>query len=179
MWTLVMGKGGVGKSSTVNSLIDERVAVVSAFQSETTKAFQHARSRTSFTLNIINTLGLVEGGGLNDQDIGIIRRFLLNKTIDVFLYVDQLDSYHVGNLDMQVIRAITQLFGETQTIAIPPIVCGNCNPCSHSCTIVAGWSWRWIPWLCLETICSFAGSHLTCIRSEEEWYRCACSIRGE
>ncbi|KAH9564979.1 hypothetical protein CY35_04G053000 [Sphagnum magellanicum] len=138
MWTLVMGKGGVGKSSTVNSLIDERVAVVSAFQSETTKAFQHARSRTSFTLNIINTLGLVEGGGLNDQDIGIIRRFLLNKTIDVFLYVDQLDSYHVGNLDMQVIRAITQLFGETQTIAIPPIVCGNCNPCSHSCTIVAG-----------------------------------------
>lgn len=96
------------------------------------------RSRASFTLNIIKTLSLVEGGGLNDQDIGIIRRFLLNKTIDVFLYVDQLDSYHVGNLDMQVIRAITQLFGEIQTIAIPPIVCGNCNPCSHSCTIVAG-----------------------------------------
>jgi predicted GTPase len=113
-----MGKGGVGKSSTVNSLIDERVAVVSAFQSETTKAFQHARSRAGFTLNIINTLGLVEGGGLNDHDVGIIRRFLLNKTIDVLLYVDQLDSYHVGNLDMQVIRAITQLFGETQTIAI-------------------------------------------------------------
>jgi predicted GTPase len=111
MWTLVMGKGGVGKSSTVNSLIDERVAVVSAFQSETTKALQHARSRASFTLNIINTLGLVKGGGLNDQDIGIIRRFLLNKTIDVLLYVDQLDSYQVGNLDMQVIRAITQLFG--------------------------------------------------------------------
>lgn len=119
-----MGKGGVGKSSTVNSLIDERVAVVSAFQSETTKAFQHARSRASFTLNIINTLGLVEGGGLNDQDIGIIRRFLLNKTIDVFLYVDQLDSYHVGNLDMQVIRAITQLFGETQTMQFPQLFAG-------------------------------------------------------
>ena len=29
---LVLGKGGVGKSSTVNSLIGERVAVVSAFQ---------------------------------------------------------------------------------------------------------------------------------------------------
>ncbi len=110
-----MGKGGAGKSSTVNSLIDERVAVVSAFQSETTKAFQHARSRAGFTLNIINTLGLVEEGGLNDQDVGVIRRFLLNKTIDVLLYVDQLDCYHVGNL---VIRAITQMFGETQRIAI-------------------------------------------------------------
>jgi predicted GTPase len=68
MWTLEMGKGGVGESSTVNS---QRVAVVSAFQSETTKAFQHARSRAGFTLNIINTLGLVEGGGLNDQDIAL------------------------------------------------------------------------------------------------------------
>ncbi|KAK1304603.1 hypothetical protein QJS10_CPB11g01881 [Acorus calamus] len=30
---LVMGKGGVGKSSTVNSILGERVASVSAFQS--------------------------------------------------------------------------------------------------------------------------------------------------
>ena len=29
---LVLGKGGVGKSSTVNSLLGERVAAVSAFQ---------------------------------------------------------------------------------------------------------------------------------------------------
>lgn len=29
---LVMGKGGVGKSSTVNSIVGERVVAVSAFQ---------------------------------------------------------------------------------------------------------------------------------------------------
>jgi predicted GTPase len=29
---LVLGKGGVGKSSTVNSIVGERVAIVSAFQ---------------------------------------------------------------------------------------------------------------------------------------------------
>ena len=38
-------------------------------------------------------------------------RFLLNKTIDVLLYVDRLDAYRVDNLDTQVVRAITDSFG--------------------------------------------------------------------
>lgn len=32
MTVLVMGKGGVGKSSTVNSILGERAVAVSAFQ---------------------------------------------------------------------------------------------------------------------------------------------------
>lgn len=38
-------------------------------------------------------------------------RFLLNKTIDVVLYVDRLDGYRVDNLDKQVIRALARSFG--------------------------------------------------------------------
>ena len=38
-------------------------------------------------------------------------RFLLNKTIDVLLYVDRLDAYRVDTLDTQVVRAITDSFG--------------------------------------------------------------------
>lgn len=38
-------------------------------------------------------------------------RFLLDKTIDVLLYVDRLDVYRVDNLDRQVIRAISRSFG--------------------------------------------------------------------
>ncbi|XP_042486167.1 translocase of chloroplast 34-like [Macadamia integrifolia] len=109
---LVMGKGGVGKSSTVNSIIGERVVAVSAFQSEGTRPVMVSRSRAGFTLNIIDTPGLVEGGYVNDQALEIIKRFLLNKTIDVLLYVDRLDSYRVGNLDRQVIKAITDSFGK-------------------------------------------------------------------
>ncbi|CAM6096423.1 unnamed protein product [Calypogeia fissa] len=108
---LVLGKGGVGKSSTVNSMMGERVAVVSAFQTETLRPLQCSRSRAGFTLNIIDTPGLVEGGGVNDQALEIIRRFLLNKTIDAVLYVDRLDGYRVDNLDKQVIRAIHRSFG--------------------------------------------------------------------
>lgn len=38
--------------------------------------------------------------------------FLLNKTIDVLLYVDRLDAYRVDNLDRQVVKAITDSFGK-------------------------------------------------------------------
>ncbi|OVA19960.1 AIG1 [Macleaya cordata] len=109
---LVMGKGGVGKSSTVNSLVGERVVAVNAFQSEGSRPVMVSRSRAGFTLNIIDTPGLIEGGYVNDQALEIIKRFLLNKTIDVLLYVDRLDAYRVDNLDRQIIKAITDSFGK-------------------------------------------------------------------
>ncbi|XP_038876609.1 translocase of chloroplast 34 [Benincasa hispida] len=109
---LVMGKGGVGKSSTVNSLIGERAVSVSPFQSEVPRPVMVSRSRAGFTLNIIDTPGIIEGGYINDQALEIIKRFLLNKTIDILLYVDRLDAYRVDNLEKQVIKAITDSFGK-------------------------------------------------------------------
>eukprot|EP00246_Nothoceros_aenigmaticus_P000253 TRINITY_DN1037_c0_g1_i1.p1 TRINITY_DN1037_c0_g1~~TRINITY_DN1037_c0_g1_i1.p1 ORF type:complete len:366 (+),score=68.62 TRINITY_DN1037_c0_g1_i1:42-1100(+) len=108
---LVLGKGGVGKSSTVNSLIGEKVTAANAFQSETMRPIMCSRSKSGFTLNIIDTPGLVEGGSVNDQAMDVIRKFLLDKTIDALLYVDRLDVYRVDNLDRQVIRAISRSFG--------------------------------------------------------------------
>lgn len=37
-----------------------------------------SRSRAGFTLNIIDTPGLVEGGYVNDQALEIIKRFVLS-----------------------------------------------------------------------------------------------------
>ncbi|CAH9090682.1 unnamed protein product [Cuscuta epithymum] len=109
---LVMGKGGVGKSSTVNSIIGERVVTAGAFQTEAPRPVMVSRSRAGFTLNIVDTPGLVEAGYVNDQALDIIKRFLLNKTIDVLLYVDRLDSYRVDNLDSQIVKAISNAFGK-------------------------------------------------------------------
>ncbi|VFQ80507.1 unnamed protein product [Cuscuta campestris] len=109
---LVMGKGGVGKSSTLNSIIGERVVAAGAFQAEAPRPVMISRSRAGFTLNIIDTPGLVEAGYVNDQALDLIKRFLLNKTIDVLLYVDRLDVYRVDNLDSQIVKAITNAFGK-------------------------------------------------------------------
>ncbi|KAJ0962151.1 hypothetical protein J5N97_029979 [Dioscorea zingiberensis] len=38
-------------------------------------------------------------------------RFLLNKTINVFICVDRFDVYRQDNLDRQVIKAISDSFG--------------------------------------------------------------------
>ncbi|RZC83212.1 hypothetical protein C5167_045998 [Papaver somniferum] len=111
---LVMGKGGVGKSSTVNSRVGERVVAVSAFQvGYLIQCFNDVSFFwAGFTLNIIDTPGLIEGGYVNDQALEIIKRFLLNKTIDVLLSVDRLDAYRVDNLDRQIIKAISDSFGK-------------------------------------------------------------------
>ncbi|TYI14805.1 hypothetical protein ES332_A08G146200v1 [Gossypium tomentosum] len=109
---VVMGKGGVGKSSTINSLIGEQVVRVTAFQSEGLRPVMVSRSWAGFTLNVIDTPGLVEAGYVNHQALELIKGFLLNKTIDVLLYVDRLDVYRVDNLDKQIIRAITNSFGK-------------------------------------------------------------------
>lgn len=109
---LVLGKGGVGKSSTVNSLIGEQAVRVSSFQAEGLRPVMVTRSRAGFTINIIDTPGLVEGGYVNYQALHLIKGFLLNKTIDVMLFVDRLDTYRVDDLDKQVIKAITQSFGK-------------------------------------------------------------------
>ncbi|KAL0304003.1 UNVERIFIED_CONTAM: Translocase of chloroplast [Sesamum radiatum] len=113
---LVMGKGGVGKSSTVNSVVGERVVTVSCFQIENPRPVMVSRSRSGFTLNIIDTPGIVEGGYVSRQVLdntkSLLGRLLLTKTIDVLLYVDRLDAYRVDDLDKQVVKAITDSFGK-------------------------------------------------------------------
>ena len=46
-------------------------------QSEGPRPVMVSRSRAGFTLNIIDTPGLVEGGYVNDQALEIIKRFVL------------------------------------------------------------------------------------------------------
>ncbi|GLT84887.1 hypothetical protein SLE2022_030970 [Rubroshorea leprosula] len=93
-------------------MVESKFFRVSSFQLEGLRAMMVSRSWEGFTLNIIDTPGLVEGGYINYRAIELIKGFLLNKTIDVLLYVDRLDAYRVHELDKQIIRAITDASGK-------------------------------------------------------------------
>ena len=62
----IAGKGGVGKSSTVNSLLNERVANVAALQSDVSRPQVIACAADGFTLTLIDTPGLLEADAVSD-----------------------------------------------------------------------------------------------------------------
>lgn len=45
-----------------------------------------SRMRAGFTLNIIDTPGLVEGGYVNEQALEIIKRFVLEQTYQLEIH---------------------------------------------------------------------------------------------
>lgn len=58
---LMLGKGGVGKSSTVNSLLNERAANVASFQPDNPKPVVFSRrSSDGFLLTVIDTPSLLD-----------------------------------------------------------------------------------------------------------------------
>ena len=56
----------MGKSSTVNSLLGERVANVAALQSDVARPQVIARAADGFTLTLIDTPGLLEADAVSD-----------------------------------------------------------------------------------------------------------------
>lgn len=107
---LLLGKNGAGKSATVNSIFGERVCPSGAFVPDTSNPIQISRRYSNFTINIIDTPGLVDTGAVNEQSLARIREFCKNKTIHVMLYVDRLDAYRVDNLDKQLMAEIASCF---------------------------------------------------------------------
>ena len=61
------GKNGMGKSSTANSLFNEKVANVAAFQSDTAKPSVISRIAHGFTLTVIDTPGLLEADAVSES----------------------------------------------------------------------------------------------------------------
>jgi hypothetical protein len=75
-WTA--GKTGMGKSSTVNSILAEPVAQVVVMQAPASRAQAYSRTAAGFTLTLIDTPGVLEGDAVD----GAVRTLLLSMVVE-------------------------------------------------------------------------------------------------
>ena len=111
MTVIFIGKQGVGKSSTVNTLLNERVAPSSPFQPETVRPLLAGRVAAGFTLNVLDTPGLLDGDSVSSRGLMALRAALNGRKVDAFVFTDRLDTWRVDNADKSIFTSLAENFG--------------------------------------------------------------------
>ncbi|KAF7841155.1 translocase of chloroplast 120, chloroplastic-like [Senna tora] len=95
---MVLGKTGVGKSATINSIFDEVKFDTDAFHTGTKK--------------VQDIVGTVQGiKRYNEKILQSVKRFIKKTPPDIVLYLDRLDMQSRDFSDMPLLRTITEIFG--------------------------------------------------------------------
>ena len=112
---LLLGKSGVGKSSTINSLLGEGTAAADAFASETTKVRVVEHRMHGMTLRLIDTPGLQPSSAdiqYNSKIMADAKRFTRKRKPDIVLYFDRMDQpARADAADLPLLKTITGAFG--------------------------------------------------------------------
>ena len=108
---LLLGKSGAGKSSTVNSVLGERVATVSAFAPDVARPLAVGRSAAGFTLHVVDTPGLLDGDAVSPAALASVVKAVSGRPVHAVLYVDRLDAWRVDGCDKAAFQALTDTFG--------------------------------------------------------------------
>ncbi|RWW84830.1 hypothetical protein BHE74_00006541 [Ensete ventricosum] len=111
---MVIGKTGVGKSATINSIFDEVKLPTDAFQVGTKKVQEVVGMVQGIKVRVIDTPGLFSSSldqYRNEKTLHSVKR-LINKTPpDIVLYFDRLDMQSRDYGDAPLLRTITDIFG--------------------------------------------------------------------
>ncbi|XP_076912770.1 uncharacterized protein LOC143571155 isoform X2 [Bidens hawaiensis] len=111
---LAIGKTGVGKSATINSIFGENKAVTSAFDPSSTTIQEYTGNVDGIQLRVIDTPGLKCSSSDRSYNLKVltyIKRFTRKHTPDVVLYVDRLDTRDVNDSD--ILSLITSSLGSS------------------------------------------------------------------
>ena len=111
---MVLGKAGVGKSATINSIFDEVMFSTDALQFGTEKVQDVVGTVEGIKVRVIDTPGLLpywSDQRRNEKILNSVKRFIKKTPPDVVLYLDRLDI-QTGDLDdLLLLRTITKIFG--------------------------------------------------------------------
>ncbi|KAK4431781.1 Translocase of chloroplast, chloroplastic [Sesamum alatum] len=112
---LVLGKTGVGKSSTINSILGGSKVTTNAFQPATNKVQEIVGIVNGIRVSFIDTPGLLPSSTNSDsknrKTLHSVKRFIRKSRPDVILYFERLDLINMGYFDFPLLKLVTDILG--------------------------------------------------------------------
>lgn len=109
---LLIGRTGVGKSSTINSLLGVKVSEVGRFEATTKRVKYFNADIHDIPFTVIDTPGLTEDD-LDVTDFNYLEEIKREvQQIDCLWYVTRLDEPRIRRDELMSLRLVSQTFGE-------------------------------------------------------------------
>lgn len=113
---LVLGKTGVGKSATINSIFGEEKSPIHAFEPATNSVREITGMVDGIKIRVIDCPGLKSSGseqGLNRRILSSVKKFMKKCPPDIVLYVDRLDTRTRDLNDLPLLKSISSNLGSS------------------------------------------------------------------
>ncbi|CAH2071948.1 unnamed protein product [Thlaspi arvense] len=111
---LVLGKAGVGKSATINSILGNPKASIDAFGLSTTSVREISETVGGVKITFIDTPGLKSAAmdqSANAKMLSSVKKVMKRCPPDIVLYVDRLDTQTRDLNNLPLLRTITASLG--------------------------------------------------------------------